>query len=199
MQTDNAMPTHSDQLKWDRRYAGAVAPGHPVRVLTEYAHLLPHRGRALDLACGLGANALLLADHGLEVSAWDLSPVAIALLNEFSDNLGLCLQAEVHDLKPEDLAPNQFDVIVVSRFLDRCLCPAIHAALRPGALLYYQTFMRGHIAQHGPRNTDYLLASNELPTLFPHLQVVVYREDGTRGDTTMGHRSEAMLIGSKAG
>ncbi len=195
MQTDNTTPSSPDQLKWDRRYEGATAPGRPVRVLAEYAHLLPHKGRALDLACGLGANALLLADHGLEVSAWDLSPVAIALLNGFSNKLGLRVRTEVHDLKPEHLPPNQFDVIVVSHFLERTLCPAIRAALRPCGLLYYQTFTREHIGPQGPRNTDYLLAPNELLALFSDLQIVFYREDGTPGDAATGQRGDAMLVG----
>jgi len=35
----------------------------------------------LDLACGLGANALRLAELGLKTEAWDLSPVAVERLN----------------------------------------------------------------------------------------------------------------------
>ncbi|HEB99563.1 MAG TPA: SAM-dependent methyltransferase, partial [Thiotrichales bacterium] len=65
--------------KWDARYresATAVA----TEVLVENRHLLPAVGEALDLACGLGGNALLLARHGLRTTAWDLSPVAIERL-----------------------------------------------------------------------------------------------------------------------
>jgi 2-polyprenyl-3-methyl-5-hydroxy-6-metoxy-1,4-benzoquinol methylase len=33
---------------------------------------------ALDLACGLGANALVLAKQGLTTEAWDISAIFIA-------------------------------------------------------------------------------------------------------------------------
>src|SRR5882724_1266274 len=48
------------------------------QVLVENVHLLPTHGRALDVACGLGAGSIFLARHGLKVVAWDISPVAIA-------------------------------------------------------------------------------------------------------------------------
>jgi tellurite methyltransferase len=43
---------------------------------------------------------------------------------------------------PESLTENAFDVIVVSRFLDRTLSDAIIDALKPDGLLFYQTFTR---------------------------------------------------------
>lgn len=51
----------------------------PSQVLLDNSHLLPASGRALDLACGLGANALYLAKRGMTTSAWDLSPVQLRL------------------------------------------------------------------------------------------------------------------------
>ncbi len=47
--------------------AGADGPGEVAQVLLRNRHLLPEQGRALDLACGRGANALWLAEQGLEV------------------------------------------------------------------------------------------------------------------------------------
>lgn len=61
-------------------------------------HLLPALGRALALACGLGGNALLLAAHGLETHAWDISDVAVARLQERARQQGLSLHAEVRDI-----------------------------------------------------------------------------------------------------
>jgi 2-polyprenyl-3-methyl-5-hydroxy-6-metoxy-1,4-benzoquinol methylase len=47
-------------------------------VLAENEHLLPPGGgRALDLACGLGGNAVFLARRGFEVDAVDISEVGI--------------------------------------------------------------------------------------------------------------------------
>ncbi|PUD99067.1 MAG: hypothetical protein C3L24_11545, partial [Candidatus Sedimenticola endophacoides] len=65
-----------EDARWDRRHGEAQGPGQVAEVLRQNLHLLPPWGRALDLACGRGANALLMARQGLRVSAWDLSPVA---------------------------------------------------------------------------------------------------------------------------
>ena len=73
----------TDQARWDQRYADALAPNPPARVLTDNLHLLPAEGDALELACGLGGNALALAGAGLRTQAWDLSPVALAKLTSF--------------------------------------------------------------------------------------------------------------------
>lgn len=64
--------------KWDRTYGSkAVEAAAWPRVLSENAHLLPRRGRALDVACGMGGASIFLARHGLEVVSWDISPVAM--------------------------------------------------------------------------------------------------------------------------
>ena len=87
------------RLKWNQRHGQAEGPGRPAQVLAENRHLLPAVGEALDLACGLGANALLLAEAGLQVTAWDLSPVAIQRLSQLAGERGLSgLRAEVRDL-----------------------------------------------------------------------------------------------------
>ena len=66
---------------WEARYreCSATAP-RPAAVLTEFEHLLPASGDALDLACGLGGNALHLARHGLTTRAWDSAATAIERL-----------------------------------------------------------------------------------------------------------------------
>ncbi|MER8115785.1 class I SAM-dependent methyltransferase [Streptomyces sp. NPDC094031] len=46
-------------------------------------------GRALDLGCGLGRNALLLAERGFEVDAVDLSPAALGSAPERARAAGL--------------------------------------------------------------------------------------------------------------
>lgn len=189
----------SDDLrsKWDARYREADRIPAPALVLTENLHLLPRSGEALDLACGLGENALLLAEQGLAVSAWDLSPVATERLRREAAARGLGVTAEVRDVQAQPPAPEAFDVILVAHFLDRALAPAIAAALRPGGLLLYQTFTREAVSERGPTNPDHRLARNELLRLFPGLLVRFYREEGRLGDLGRGVRDLAMLVGEK--
>ncbi len=179
--------------KWNTRYREAGA-ADAAQVLRENHHLLPASGAALDLACGLGGNALLLARAGLRTRAWDISPVAIERLNAEASAAGLPLRAEVRDVLVAPPTALSFDVIVVSRFLERDLCPTLMAALRPGGLLFYQTFTRDKATPGGPANPDFLLAENELLRLFGGLRLRVYREEGSIGNVQHGFRNEALLV-----
>lgn len=185
----------SDREKWDRRYREAAADDvRAALVLRANTHLLPAAGRALDLACGLGGNARLMAASGLDAEGWDVSQVAIDKLNVYARERGLALNGVCRDVEIEPPLPASFDVIVVSRFLSRTLAEDLIEALRPGGLLFYQTFTREHVDPVGPRNDEYRLAPNELLKLFYSLRTLVYREEGRIGDVRQGWRNEAMLV-----
>jgi SAM-dependent methyltransferase len=151
----------------------------------------------LDLACGLGGNALLLGERGLEVDAWDLSPVAIERLAQAAAAGGIRVHTAVRDVLTRPPEPDSFDLILVSHFLERGLAPAIAAALRPAGLLFYQTFTREAVSDCGPANPAYRLATNELLGLFPDLVVRYYREEGRVGDLHLGTRDIAQLIAQR--
>ncbi len=185
-------------LGWDQRHADPTHQPKAAAVLQQNRYLLPVRGRALDLACGLGGSALLLARAGLMVNAWDLSSVAIERLRGYAAEQGLQnLLADVRDVEQNPPAVASFDVITVSYFLQRQLAPALIAALKPGGLLFYQTFTRIAVADRGPINPEYRLADNELLRLFGSLAIRFYREENHLGDITQGYRDVAMLVGER--
>jgi len=186
----------ADQEHWDKRFSQVTAVPRVVGVLTDNEHLLPVQGVALDLACGLGGNALWLAERGLSVEAWDCSEVALAKLNLAVVKEGLSITTRHVDLENTALPQASFDLIVVSGFLSRSLCPAIAEALRPGGLLAYQTYTQFKPAEglHSPRNRDYLLAPGELLQLFSDLKPCVYREEQGYGDLKQGLRNQAYLL-----
>jgi len=191
---------HPDQLKWDQRYKAKQAEPRPARVLLDNAHLLPAGGgTALDLACGIGGNALFLAERGFKVTAWDISPVAIDLLQQHAQKKNLQLQTEARDVLTQAPAANQFDLIVISYFLERTLTQAIIKALRHDGLLFYQTFSHTRLHGRGPQDPVFRLKENELLQLFAPLTVRYYREEGSCGDTTQGLRDEALLVAQKNG
>ncbi len=186
----------SDTDKWDARYR-QVRESLPAQVLLDNRHLLPASGTVLDVACGLGANALLLAEHGLVTHAWDSSSVAIDKLRGRAQAHGVSVEAAVRDVVTHPPGPESFDIIVVTRFLERGLAPQLTQALRVDGLLFYQTFTRTRVSDVGPNNPDYRLADGELLVMFSTLQVLVYREEGKVGDISRGFRDEAMMVARK--
>ncbi|MGD8589320.1 MAG: class I SAM-dependent methyltransferase [Chromatiales bacterium] len=185
---------------WDLRHGDPTRRPEAAAVLTQNRHLLPPQGLALDLACGLGGNALLLAESGLRVSAWDLSPVAVERLRNRVLEQGLAnLQAEVRNVEERPPAAESFDVIVVTHYLERRLVPALVAALKPGGLLFYQTFTQIAVSNRGPENPVFRLADNELLRLFKDLAIRFYREENRLGNLREGHRDVAMLVAERPG
>lgn len=185
------------QTRWDAHYHDAEAPGAVTRVVAENLHLLPLQGLALDLACGLGGNTVPLARRGLTCHAWDISQVAISKLNAYAAREKLSIIADIRDVFVQPLPAATYDVIVVTRFLDRRLTSQLIAGLRPGGLLLYQTFTRLRQGDAGPQQEEWRLADGELLTMFPELVPLVYREERLAGDTTQGLRDEALLVAQK--
>ncbi len=168
--------------KWNVRHQHAQQHSSdnpiPASVLSEQVHLLPANGDALDLAAGRGGNARFLQERGFNTHAWDLSEVAMDELKCANP----AIQTQVRDVIKSPPHSDTFDVITVSRFLDRSLCPSIEKALRPGGVLFYQTFTRGL------SNPDFLLKPNELLRLFPNLHVQYF------SDSTEGSESQLVAI-----
>jgi SAM-dependent methyltransferase len=98
---------------WNRRYAGTelVWTAQPNRFLVaETEHLRP--GRALDLACGEGRNAVWLAERGWEVVGVDFSDVALEKARALADAGGVdasWVHADLLDFEPSRGA---FDLVV---------------------------------------------------------------------------------------
>src|ERR1700688_513924 len=97
-----------DLAAWDEQYrrkAGSAAEhdSAPNSLLVAAARDSPP-GRALDLACGKGRNALWLAEHGWSVTAIDGSPSAIELVGRRASARGLSVTTQVADLEKGEYA-----------------------------------------------------------------------------------------------
>ncbi|HXJ84784.1 MAG TPA: class I SAM-dependent methyltransferase [Candidatus Methylomirabilis sp.] len=74
-----------ERARWNRRYASADRHATPVPsrfLVTEVSGMPP--GRALDLACGAGRNAVWLAEHGWHVTAVDFSDTGLGIARELA-------------------------------------------------------------------------------------------------------------------
>ena len=178
-------------------------PNHVIDVLELNQHLLSGKGKSLDFACGLGGNAIRMAELGYESHAWDISDSALQKLEEFSKERKLSLITKQCDVSQAIPPRESFDVIIVSRFLLRDVIPSLVDALKPDGLIFYQTFVQQEshqsktIASSGPNNINYRLKKNELLRLFSALNICYYREEASLGNMDKGIRNEALLVAQK--
>jgi tellurite methyltransferase len=125
------------RLTWDDRYRnGEHRNLSPAPLVVKAIEKLPP-GRALDLACGAGRHAFVLAEQGWRVIAVDASRVAIELIRERARERRLEMDARLVDLEKHefDIQPEAFDLICVCCYLQRDLLPAIRAGVRPGGIV----------------------------------------------------------------
>ena len=190
-------PTLSE--KWDQHYA-QQPPNQPIEaawVLQHHLAELPLRGKALDLACGLGGNARLLAHCGFKVDAWDISDTALTQLNNWAAVNRLPITPMLCDFEQMLFPYQQYDVIVISRYLNRTLWPQISQALKPNGKLFFQTFL-APVQANAPQNPAYYLQSGELQKLvnfdqaWSNFRLNVYGE-GWLGETQISHRYAWMI------
>lgn len=161
------------------REFGPGAVRGPAEWLLDNADLLPRGGRVLDVACGRGRHALLMASAGFDTIALDRDADAIERLRRTAARLQLLVQAELIDLETDpvpDLGSAQYDVVLVFNYLHRALMPAIRDAVKPGGLVFYETFTVQQSERGHPRNPDFLLKDGELVELLAPFSIVRSRE-----------------------
>ena len=89
-------------------------------------------GKALDLGCGQGRNALYLGLKGFDVTATDHNRGPLAALEDLADQENLAVQTDVYDMNAAALAGNWNLIVatVVFMFFDADCVPAIIADMQ---------------------------------------------------------------------
>jgi SAM-dependent methyltransferase len=179
------MPSSGLQ-EWDERHRNATErdDATPVPlVIATASEMKP--GRALDLASGAGRNALWLAEHGWSVTAVDGSPAAIELLRERALKRGLKVNAQVVDLEKGQYAiePAQWDLVVISYYLQRDLFEPAKRGVVPGGVLAAIVLLGGG---------RFSLPAGELRGYFSGWEILHDRE-GNPGDSP-GHRAVTEIV-----
>ena len=150
--------------------------------------------RALDLACGIGRNALYLADLGYQVDAWDASDVGLDLLrHELAARAQTGPPPRVSprlvDLDNARLPVGEYDLVLVFNFLQRGLFSQMTTALKAGGWLAMRALMQRRA--NDDRNAAYLLQPDELRAAFSGLTIVEHEEDATDGWASVIARRDA--------
>ena len=128
--------------EWDARYSerdGSMWSGRPNgRLVAEVADLTP--GRALDLGCGEGADAIWLARRGWKVTAIDISDVAVTRAREASDLAGASVEWVCGDALQAPLPARAFDLVsmqypALPKSAGEAAVQRLLDTVRPGGLL----------------------------------------------------------------
>ncbi len=170
----------AEREKWDNRYRAGAYEGrtHPTALLAEWLPQIP-QGRALDVACGAGRNALFLADRGFQVDALDISAVALERARRSAADRELTINWLCADLDGEieaALPEGSYELIVWVRYVHRTLMPHLVARLAPTGVLVCEQHLTAEGSVAGPSNPAFRLAPGELLRMAAAMQVVHYRE-----------------------
>lgn len=139
----NDEPHNEAEQFWENHYQGRNQPwsGKANAILARFTEPLP-AGTALDLGCGLGGNALWLAQHGWQITAVDISSNALARAAAHAVTAGVAerISFRQHDLA-QTFPTGTFDLVYalylqspVTSPRERILQRAA-AAVSPGGLL----------------------------------------------------------------
>jgi SAM-dependent methyltransferase len=171
--TEPALAGHPDQLRWNARYAGVSAPSfapHPLAARV-FGSLVagPPTGPVADLACGASGTALLAAAGGRQVTAVDVSEVALGMLAEEARRRGLDhLITLVHaDLATWRPRPRSFAFVLCTGFWDLAVFPAAAAAVAPGGLLGWEALTTQARRSHPSLDPAWCLGPGEPASLLP--------------------------------
>ena len=157
--------------EWDHRYDRDEYVWHvaPNRFLPGLVADLP-RGRALDVACGEGRNAVWLAQQGWSVTAIDFSAVGVAKGERLAADTGVTVDWVVDDVTAWAPPPAAFGLVVL--FYVQLAAPARAAmlghtarALAPGGRLV--------LVAHDRTNLTDGIGGPQDPTVLPTPDVVV--------------------------
>lgn len=150
-------------------------PDSPSDWVKRFSALIPPESRVLDLACGKGRHARLLAAMGHRVEAVDRDADALANLAGVE---GVSVRQADLEGGPWPYHTEAFDAVVVSRYLYRPLLPSLLKVVASQGILIYETFMAGNEEYGKPTNPAYLLRAGELLELVRGRMAVVAFEQG---------------------
>jgi tellurite methyltransferase len=155
---------------WDERYrAEGTKYSAPTPLLVETAQKLKP-GRALDLACGTGRNAVWLAEHGWQVTAVDGSAAAIEAVRRGAPGV----DARVADLEKHEfpIAEASWDLIAACYYLQRDLFEPVKRGVKPGGV----ALVIVHMVEPGHEESRFSVQTGELATYFEGWEILHYYE-----------------------
>ena len=169
--------SEAERKEWSLRWAEGDyhARSAPSALVAACAWRI-RKGRALDLACGNGRNALYMAELGFSVDAVDIAPAALKLAQDAARERGLAIHPILADLDEYPLPADTYDLITTSFYMNRNLIPRVKDALKPGGFVLHEQHYITDYDVSGPRDLQFRLRPNELLHLFLDFRVRFFSE-----------------------
>jgi SAM-dependent methyltransferase len=173
---DEPEKTDTDRSE-ERLGQNAIINDLPSRFVTDWlaraAALAEAEPRALDVAMGRGRHAVSIAQAGYRTFGVDVRFDAVRDAVARGRAGGVLIRGWCADLTTVPLARDAFDLVVVTRYLERDLFPAIRAAVKPGGIVLYETFtVAQRLIGTGPASAEHLLEPGELAQQFAGFEIL---------------------------
>jgi len=190
--------------RWNKRFSAAeyIFGTAPNEFLAAQAARLRPGQRALCVADGEGRNSVWLAEQGLEVTAFDLSPVGVEKARRLAAQRGVRIACEVSDVYGWRWPEDAFEVLaaIFVQFAD----PAMRAfmfermarSLRRGGLLIVQGYTPRQLEYRtgGPPHAENMYTPELLRAAFAGFEILELREhDKVMAEGTQ-HRGQSAVI-----
>ena len=199
--TLNANPTD----RWNARFSsvpGYVFGESPNSDLRQMAGHL-QAGKTLALADGEGRNSVWLAQQGLEVNAFDLSPVAVQRAQQLAAKNAVHVNYQCCGWESFDWAPQYYSNVVgvFFQFVDPAaraqLFSKMDQCLKPGGVVLIQGYGKAQMqyTSGGPGVLENLYDEDLLRLAFANYEVLdsrTYTEEVQEGE---GHSGMSALVG----
>lgn len=198
------MAESSELARWNQRfsvpeYIFGIAPN---QFLASQAGRLRPGQRALCVADGEGRNSVWLAERGLEVVAFDVSPVGVEKARRLAAQRGVTVAFEVADVYGWSWPAAAFDVIaaIFVQFADPpmrgFMFERIARALKPGGLLIMQGYTPKQVEYKtgGPPRPENMYTPELLRAAFASLEILELREHERELAEGSQHRGRSALI-----
>ena len=175
----------SELARWNTRFSAPeyIFGTAPNELLAAQAAHLRRGQRALCVADGEGRNSVWLAGQGLEVVAFDLSPIGVAKAKRLAAERGVAVAYEVSDVYGWRWPQEEFDVVaaIFVQFADPAMRAFMFArmvrALRPGGLLVVQGYTPKQLeyGTGGPKHVENMYTEDLLRGAFGSLEILELR------------------------
>ncbi|HEY0887346.1 MAG TPA: class I SAM-dependent methyltransferase [Ramlibacter sp.] len=193
---------------WNRRFQTDeyLFGTEPNVWLREHRGLLQPGQRVLSVADGEGRNGVWLAQQGLAVDAFDVSPVGVAKARALAAERGVNVDFQISDIDGFAWPEAAYDAVVAIfvQFADPALRERLFAqcrrTLRPGGLLLLQGYTPKQLEYRtgGPPHLGHLYTEPMLRDAFAHWDILELREYEAEVSEGTGHKGRSALIGMVA-